>query len=340
MRCRRALLVVPSIVAGALCVSACLAPGVHTPIAPDLPSTQPVALPMDAASVARDGMVQVRGAWLRVRSIDPSAGPTTDATPVAFVHGYGSRLESWRLVQPAIAAGRRTVSYDQRGFGRSERPPTTEETGYGALEHARDLWALLDAQGITDVVLVGHSYGCAVVLRAALLAPERVKGIVLVSPFVLESQKNSFLRWAEVPGVGEWLYTTSYRDFSGEKMHLVFAEPERFATLEALDEIAANHALPGTSYAALATVRGMQFADSAPAYATLSSKPLRVVWGEKDRVTPIRLSREVLAALGAQALPQGVLVRVPDVGHMPPWEQPAAVVDALDAVLAAQARAP
>lgn len=294
----------------------------------------------------RSTRVEVRGASLRVLDIaaeeaggEPgTAGvPTGDAqasslragVAVVLVHGYGSRLEAWRLVQPALAeAGVRSVAFDQRGFGLSARTP--DARGYGPEAHAQDLLALMDALHIERAVVVGHSYGAGVALRAALRAPERVAGLVLVSPFAVDAQLNSTLRWAKVPLVGEWLWATSYRGFPGEKYQLAFGDASRFTTLAALDEVEAIQALPGSTEAALATVRGMDYATVEPRYREVSA-PIRVVWGEADRVTPIRD-----APLLVRQLPDGAaLTRLPGVGHMPPWETPAAVVTAVRSALAA-----
>lgn len=291
------------------CGSACVTPAAHVADAPDV--------------VAGARMVDVRGAWLRVHEDDGAAH--AEAAPVVFVHGYGSRLESWKLVQPLVAAdGRRTVSFDQRGFGMSERP----DGAYGPAAHAADLVALLDALHIERAVLVGHSYGAGVVLRAALEHPERVVGIVLVSPFALDEQITSTLAWARVPVLGEYLFTTSYRDFPGEKYLTAFAANDRgrFVSVAALDEVQAIQAREGSAYAALATVRGMDYASVEDRYASLAV-PVTIVWGERDRITPIRT-----APLFAQKLPRARLVRVPACGHMPPWERPDAVVDAIRAL--------
>ncbi|MCC7070711.1 MAG: alpha/beta fold hydrolase [Deltaproteobacteria bacterium] len=274
-----------------------------------------------APRVAREGerMLVVNGAELRVH--EEGAG---DELPVLFVHGYGSRLEAWRAVQPALAQGRRTVSYDQRGFGLSERT----EGGYGPHGHAADLVALLDALHIERAVLVAHSYGAGVALSAALAAPERVAGVVLVSPFALDEQLASSLRWAKLPLVGEYLYATSFRGFAGEKYQLAFADGGRFATLSALDEVEAIQAIPQSDAAALATVRAMDYRELAARYRSIAA-PLRVLWGEADRVTPIRMLPTF-----AEQLPQARFVRLPGVGHMPSWEAPALVVEQVQQVLA------
>lgn len=273
-----------------------------------------------APRVAKSGerMVRVHGAELRIHEEGEGAG-----VPVVFVHGYGSRLEAWRAVQPALALGRRTVSYDQRGFGLSERTAD----GYGPHGHAADLLALMDALHLQRAVLVAHSYGAGVALTAALTAPDRVAGIVLVSPFALDAQLTSFLRWAQVPLVGEYLSASSFRGFAGEKYQLAFADGGRFATLAALDEVEAIQAIPKSDEAALATVRAMDYRDLQARYRTIAV-PVRVVWGEADRVTPIRTLPTF-----AEHLPQATFTRVPGVGHMPSWEAPAVVVENVTAVL-------
>jgi pimeloyl-ACP methyl ester carboxylesterase len=177
---------------------------------------------------------------------------------------------------------------------------------------------------VERAILVGHSYGCGVVLRAALRHPERVAGIVLVSPFALDEQVGSYFHWAQVPGLGEAMFAAQFRDFPGEKYQLAFGPESRakFVSVPALDEVERIQARPGTTYAALATIRGMDYAKVENDYAKIDV-PLTVVWGEKDRVTPIKM----LDTLAAR-LPKAKFVRVPAVGHMPVWENPAAVLDA------------
>jgi 3-oxoadipate enol-lactonase len=79
--------------------------------------------------------------------------------------------------QAALLADRyRVISWDARGHGHTEydgRPFTM-------WDNARDLIALLDALGIPRAVVGGHSRGGFVALSAALLAPDRVAGLVLI----------------------------------------------------------------------------------------------------------------------------------------------------------------
>jgi 3-oxoadipate enol-lactonase len=79
---------------------------------------------------------------------------------------------------PAIEA--RVLRYDARGHGESDS--TTDLTGYTWESLAQDQLALADEVGIGRYVAGGASMGCATALHAAVLAPERIAGLILVIP--------------------------------------------------------------------------------------------------------------------------------------------------------------
>jgi len=76
-------------------------------------------------------------------------------------------------------AGRRVVVYDARGHGESA-PPADGDYSYDAL--AGDLAAVLDEVGIERALLAGISMGAHTVVRFALEQPQRVTGLLLVTP--------------------------------------------------------------------------------------------------------------------------------------------------------------
>jgi pimeloyl-ACP methyl ester carboxylesterase len=111
------------------------------------------------------------------------AGPE-DGFPVVLAHGFPELSYSWRHQMAALAAaGCRVLAPDQRGYGRSSRPDAIADYD---IEHLTgDLVALLDDLGEERAVFVGHDWGSMVVWQLALLAPERVAGVVGMSvPFL------------------------------------------------------------------------------------------------------------------------------------------------------------
>lgn len=96
---------------------------------------------------------------------------------VVLVHGISSCLAQWYVdILPALASRHRVTAYDLRGHGLSE----VTASGYTSEALAHDLLALLDHLRIERTCLVGHSFGGAVALHAALLQPERFRGIALL----------------------------------------------------------------------------------------------------------------------------------------------------------------
>src|SRR5262245_14780552 len=121
--------------------------------------------------------VSTPGASLHV--VDAGEGPL-----VVLAHGFPELSYSWRHQVPALAEqGYRVLAPDQRGYGRSSRPQDVED--YDILHLTGDLLALVDDAGQEQAVFVGHDWGAMVVWQLAMLAPERVAGVVGMSvPFL------------------------------------------------------------------------------------------------------------------------------------------------------------
>ncbi|PWD51785.1 alpha/beta hydrolase [Serinibacter arcticus] len=120
--------------------------------------------------------------------VDDTGGP---GRPVVLIHGWPLSGESWSEQIPALqAAGYRVVSYDRRGFGRSDKPLT----GYTYDTFADDLASVLDGLDLTDVTLVGFSMGGGEVVRfAAKHGTERLRSTVLaaaVPPYLAKTGDN------------------------------------------------------------------------------------------------------------------------------------------------------
>ncbi len=77
-------------------------------------------------------------------------------------------------------SGYRVVSYDARGHGRSS--PAPEHRAYGYDRLAADLEAVLDELAVDRAVLAGASMGAHTAARLALEQPDRVAGLVLITP--------------------------------------------------------------------------------------------------------------------------------------------------------------
>lgn len=111
--------------------------------------------------------------------------------PVVLIHGWPLSGESWvEQISALREAGYRVLTYDRRGFGRSDKP----KTGYGYDTLADDLAGLLDQLDLTDVSLVGFSMGGGEVARyIAKYGESRLHSIVFaaaVTPMMMNTPGN------------------------------------------------------------------------------------------------------------------------------------------------------
>ncbi|HVA53924.1 MAG TPA: alpha/beta hydrolase [Acidimicrobiales bacterium] len=115
--------------------------------------------------VSRDGTELVGESW-------PNNGPV-----ITLLHAGVADRRSWIFLVPDFEKFASVHAYDRRGFGESL---TTNEP----FTHLEDLLAVLDHLHIASTWLVGSSAGGKLALEAALEAPHRKDGVVLISPAV------------------------------------------------------------------------------------------------------------------------------------------------------------
>ncbi len=101
---------------------------------------------------------------------------TGEGPAVAFSHGVLMSGGMWAGQTRRFAPNHTCITWDERGHGQTR----TDGSSFDYWDSARDLLAVLSAAGAEQAVLVGHSQGGFLSLRAALLAPGRVSGLVLV----------------------------------------------------------------------------------------------------------------------------------------------------------------
>ncbi|HEX8647172.1 MAG TPA: alpha/beta hydrolase, partial [Thermoleophilaceae bacterium] len=108
-----------------------------------------------------------------------ASGPE-DGPPVVALHGVMQTYDSVLKDTMLVKAGLRVIAYDARGHGGSESPGDRTQYGYDRL--VEDLVAVMDAFGASPAVLVGVSMGALTAMRLAVEQPERVAGLVAVTP--------------------------------------------------------------------------------------------------------------------------------------------------------------
>lgn len=127
-----------------------------------------------------------------VQAFRHSGGGASDGLrTVVVLHGIGSGSASWlaQLEAAAITQGVRLLAWDAPGYGASSALPVSAPN---ASDYAKRLWAWLDAMALdAPVCLVGHSLGALMAARAAVLQPDRVASLVLLSPAIGYARSNA-----------------------------------------------------------------------------------------------------------------------------------------------------
>jgi non-heme chloroperoxidase len=217
--------------------------------------------------------------------------------------------DSWRSYQPVLdllPPDMRVIATSQRGHGNSDKP----DTGYAVEDFAADVVLLLDAFGIEQAALVGHSGSCLVARRVALDHPDRVAGLILEAcPATLHDDP---LLLGFVESVVSQLVDPITEDVARSFVAATSSDDVPPDLLDVLVE----ELLKVPAYVWKEMFAGLLRYDDT-AELPLLEMPTLLVWGDGDRL----VSREAQDYLEG-ALPDAELLVYPGVGHTPRWEDP------------------
>jgi pimeloyl-ACP methyl ester carboxylesterase len=244
-----------------------------------------------------------------------------EGSPVLLLHGLSRSLEDWSATLGPLSAHHRVYALDLAQFSAAPRD------AHAALgDFARFARAFLEAvDEPRPVAVIGNSLGGAVALRFAADYPERVAKLVLAGSAGFGRGFLWLLRLLALPGVGEVCLALD-RLAAEIALRCIFYDP-RFATRARVRETLELIRRPGAKQALLRALRafgspfGVRAAwrrQLAQRLATLSV-PMLVVWGERDRILPVRHLKRV-----RRLYPHARTHLFRDTGHAPQLERAAA----------------
>ena len=267
--------------------------------------------PDEEGYVERDG---VRVFWER----HGDGEPTLLLLPAwSIIHS-----RQWKAQVPYLARHYRVLTFDPRGNGRSDRPPTAE--AYDDDQYVADALAVLDATGTREAVLVGLSRGSRWAVELAATRPERVLGAMLIDPglpFMAplpREQNNSFDEelgrsdgWAKF---NRHYWMREYQDFLEFFASQAFSESHSTKQIEDM----VGWGLETSPETLILTQLGAQPASRDEMEAVLRRVrcPVLVVHGADDRVRPHA------AGVAVAELTGGALVTIEGGGHCPQARHP------------------
>lgn len=234
-----------------------------------------------------------------------------DGPPIVFLHGVTDSSFSWSSVTPFLSDTYRTYALDQRGHGDSERP----SGGYTAAQFAEDAIAFMDALGIEQAVVVGHSMGSFNAHQLASVYPDRVSHLVLIGSAATPrgSELIEYI-WDEIVGLPDFQDPID-PDFIREwQTGPNPVDPEFFEQI-----LVETGKVPARVWKA--AFRGLLTDDHSRFLADVTA-PTLIIWGSQD----VFFDADDQAAL-VEALPDATLLTYEGAGHNTQWEEPQRVAE-------------
>jgi 3-oxoadipate enol-lactonase len=225
-------------------------------------------------------------------------------TPILWVHGFP--LSSSMYENQLAIRGVEHVMPDLPGFGQS-RPQGAGITIDG---YTRLMLELLDHRGLDRAVLAGFSMGGYICLAAARLAPQRLRGLILIdTKETADTEDARQGRYATIEkvkkeGIGPVV----------DSMLPKMLTPEAPAETKARVREIMSSSTPEGVIAALGAMAGR--ADSSAILPKIAV-PVLIIVGEKDPITPPADAERM-----AHAIPGARLVRIAGAAHLSPMEKP------------------
>jgi pimeloyl-ACP methyl ester carboxylesterase len=293
--------------------------------------TQAGVLWVQRAHPAPGVMVEVAGASLHVVELGPrdAAGPA-----IVMLHGASSNLEAMRRpLGEQLAKSHRVILIDRPGHGWSSRARLEDSTPEIQGRMIADALAKL---GIGQAIFVAHSWAGALGLRMALDYPDRVAGLVVLTPvaYPWPGGVGRYNKLVAMPVIGPLLAYTVTLPLGALLVvpgaRVVFAPqtmPDNYvrdtATMLLLRprEFLANAHDLVTLKAAVA--------EQAPRYAEIKS-PITIISGDgSDKTVSTHIHSQPLAA----TVPNAKLIVLPGVGHMVQNAAPDRVISEIEAMI-------
>lgn len=116
----------------------------------------------------------------RTGGVNLRAAVKGDGPLIILVHGWPELWYSWRhQIAPLSKAGYRVIAPDMRGYGGSDKPHPVE--AYDMQSLMADIIGIIDAEGQSDAILVGHDWGAPICWNTAALFPDRIRAVACLS---------------------------------------------------------------------------------------------------------------------------------------------------------------
>lgn len=259
--------------------------------------------------------------FLKIGDIQIAYREIGEGSPILMVHGFGVSSYTWEYVVKELPPNYRYIMLDLKGFGNSDKP---QDHAYRIADQVAILKQVIQTLGLSDVTLVGHSYGGAVVLTYLTTEGEKhaehIRGLILIDSAGYDQVLPPLINRLNIPiasKVGllllprEYLVRMTLKD--------VFFDDTRIPA-DLVAAYAQPLRSPGGKHALLATARYLAMKDGLALNKQIPTLPFPtlIIWGEQDQVVPVQNAYKF-----DEDLPNSTLAPfIPNCGHAPQEECP------------------
>lgn len=246
-------------------------------------------------------------------------------TPVVLAHGFAIDMHEWNVIaEDLVRRGFRVIAFDQRGHGRSD----IGSQGVGSRQMVDDYLAVLRDYDVTGGILVGHSMGGFLAIRALVEQPtalaRHLRGCVLMATFAGDVNRKNFQNRVQIPMIqsgvmGKMIRSNAAAAFLAKS---VMGDEKHPQMMDAFIDTFRRTDLQQLVPILTAFVKEDRYGELGNI-----SLPCRIVVGEKDKTTP-----PFHTAWLHEGIKGSTLRRIPGKGHMLNWEAPEILVEEIVAL--------
>jgi pimeloyl-ACP methyl ester carboxylesterase len=231
--------------------------------------------------------------FIQIDSLTVYYESTGEGAAVILLHGWGGQALSFKPVFDFLSKSYRVYVLDLPGFGRSGIPPHT----WGTFDYASFTSRFLTELGVKRAHIVGHSFGGRIALALAANCPKAVDKLILVNSAGIRSRRAvKYYTFITMAKIGKILLSAKLLGRYGEQIKnslASFVGSEDYRNAGELREV-------------LVKVVNEDLRDLLPSI----ESPALLVWGDKDKKTPISHAKIMEAEIKNSRL-----VILKDAGH-------------------------
>ena len=249
-----------------------------------------------------------------------------DGKPLLLIHGYGAGMWVWEKQIEALSQSYRVYVLDLIGHGFSDRP----KVSYTPETYIHFLRDFMDGAGIEKATLIGNSMGGGIAWAMAILYPERVDRLVLINcvpPDVLHQVKNeSFRTLVAIKGIPilPYLVIAARGKNSIRWILLECVSNIKLITPEVVSRQYPLSKIKGSTWVLYSTFKHAEEALKLKDQLSMIHKPTLFIWGERDLIFPPQVGEAL-----HQAITGSKFLKIEKSGHIPMWETPDEVNQAI-----------